>query len=136
MSGTLGRLVLARRSASVLPPPSRLACACASALTGRLALFEFTRTTSSWGAKVAGLNFGGAKVISSRTAWKTTDTARVIGRMSLVDGGGEAARLAEKPPLGGSALIGISGKCDRGKWRCAILMSRAPKGQPPGRGTA
>jgi hypothetical protein len=87
-----------------------LACARASAFTGREALFELTSTTSSCGVNLDGLNWGGAKVMSSRTAWKTMDTASVIGRMSLVEGGGEAGRLAAKPPRVWSALIGISGK--------------------------
>jgi hypothetical protein len=44
--------LFARSFSSVLPPPSRFACASASALFGRAALFEFTRTTSItlWGS--------------------------------------------------------------------------------------
>ena len=34
------------------------------------------------------VELGGANVISSRTAWNTMETASVIGKMSLVDGGG------------------------------------------------
>ena len=57
-SGALSRLSItgngleARRFWSVLPPPSRFACARASAFSGLVADFAFTSTTSStlWGA--------------------------------------------------------------------------------------
>src|SRR5262249_30361110 len=46
--GSVGSGVFARRFCSVLPPPSRFACALTSGLTGAERVFEFTRTTSSW----------------------------------------------------------------------------------------
>jgi hypothetical protein len=47
--GSTGIGVLARRFASVLPPPSRLACARMSATTGLVFDFAFTSATSSGG---------------------------------------------------------------------------------------
>ena len=52
LSAMAGRLVLARRSSSVLPPPSRLACASASAFTGLCADLLLTSTTSMGGVEV------------------------------------------------------------------------------------
>src|SRR5690606_19240583 len=97
---------------SVLPPPSRFAWASASALTGRDALLEFASTTSRCGADLAGLICGGAKVMNSRTACRTMETASVTGRMSLVAGGGVADRVAAGPLRESSALIGMSGKSE------------------------
>ena len=49
--GSTGSGVFARRSASVLPPPSRLACARMSAFCGRSFVFALTSAISSGGPR-------------------------------------------------------------------------------------
>src|SRR5882672_7776523 len=107
---SLGRLVLARRSASVLPPPSKLDWASASALSGFFKDLELTRTTSRCGANLAPSKTGGANVINRTMACRTMETARVIGKMSPEAGGGETTRPAARLPLAGNGLIEVSGK--------------------------
>ena len=60
---------LSRRLASVLPPPSRLACARKSACDGLVAVLALTNDTSNGGEMVACLSsFGSSKCSDSRIA--------------------------------------------------------------------
>jgi hypothetical protein len=73
--GSAGSGVFALRGASVLPPPSRLACARMSAFVGLDVDFAFTSATSSGGALSCSLLRSNTwKRSASSTPWITIDT--------------------------------------------------------------
>jgi hypothetical protein len=73
--GSTGNGVFARRSASVLPPPSRFACARMSAFVGLVFDLALTSATSSGGPRsIISRKSNGAKRIASSVAWIAMDT--------------------------------------------------------------
>jgi hypothetical protein len=81
--GSITGSVFARRFSSVLPPPSRLFCASASALPGRWRDLAFTRITSSgWLALFQRSSLGNLKCTERKMACSRSDapTAAVSTR--------------------------------------------------------
>ena len=97
LSAMAGRLVLARRSSSVLPPPSRFACASASAFTGLCADLLLTSTTSIGALKFSNRRpSGGTNFTSNSAAWTTSESAIATGRIWLpAEGGARSSKLSD-----------------------------------------
>ena len=127
--GSTGSGDFARRSASVLPPPSRFACASTSALVGFSFVFALTSATSSGEPRPRSLMTTGAKWIDRITACNATEiptaqreqACRCAGRPVLPRGiraGGSApagASFAVRGRLGGGgAGLRLLGNSDRG----------------------
>ncbi|MNT43270.1 hypothetical protein D3C72_1797310 [compost metagenome] len=69
------------RPLSACPPPSRLACARASAFSGLFACLALTRITSRPGSvATARCGAGATKCIASKAPWASSDTATAIIR--------------------------------------------------------
>src|SRR5262245_33618373 len=87
-SRVTGSGVFARRSSSVLPPPSRFDCASACASAGRVADLLFTRMTSSVSGGLRRRFASGNANRSDRTAAWTSTGGRIADCMAGVSRGG------------------------------------------------
>ena len=132
--GNTGSGDFARRSLSVLPPPSRFACASTSALAGFSLVFALTSATSIGCARPRSLITIGAKRIVSTTAWIAIEmpsahiTSRSLRPPASASGGMRA---------GGSAPAGLifavrvpraagAGSRSSSGWGAAASFARAP----------
>src|SRR5207244_278830 len=100
--GSTGNGVLARRLASVLPPPSRFAWARISALVGFDVLLALTSATSRGGRLRSNVDrLNGLNLIASTNAWSKIEPAIVaVGK-----------RLLARPgvTMNGSDMVRVSG---------------------------